>query len=106
MSKYAIIETGGKQYRVEEGEPILIERVRGVQPGERVAFERVLLLAQDGQVKIGRPYLKGAKVVGTLLEERKGEKIRIFKYKPKKRQSLRRGHRQIYARALIEEIQG
>jgi len=105
MPKYAIIETGGKQYRVEEGQPVIVERLPH-RAGERVVFDRVLLIREDGEVKIGRPYLEGAKVLGTLAEEFKGEKIRVFKYKPKKRYRRRRGHRQILAKAIIEEIRG
>lgn len=104
--KYAIIETGGKQYRVEEGESILIERLPGQMVGQQVTFDRVLLLCQDGQTLIGRPYVNGAQVLAKVAEEVKGEKIKIFKYKRKKRQRRRMGHRQIYTRATIEEIQG
>jgi large subunit ribosomal protein L21 len=106
MPKYAIIETGGKQYRVEEGQPVIVERLPGPRVGDRVIFDRVLLIREDGDLKIGQPYLEGAQVVGTLAEEFKGEKIKIFKYKPKKRYRRRRGHRQLHAKAIIEEIRG
>ncbi len=104
-SKYAIIETGGKQYRVEEGQIVLIERLRDHKPGDSVVFDKVLLVREGDEVKVGQPYLDGAKVVGTIAEEFKGEKIRGFKYKPKKRYRRRYGHRQIYMKAQIEEIQ-
>ncbi|MFQ6117293.1 MAG: 50S ribosomal protein L21 [Candidatus Bipolaricaulia bacterium] len=103
---YAIIETGGKQYRVEEGEELLIERLPAVQPGERVEFDKVLLISDDGSVKVGTPYLEKTKVVGQIEEELKGKKITVFTYKPKKRYRRKLGHRQRYMRALIEEIQG
>jgi len=103
---YAIIETGGKQYRVEEGERLLIERLPTVQPGERVEFNKVLLVSDDQEVKVGTPYLEGVRVVGRIEEEVKGEKITVFTYKPKKRYRRKLGHRQRYMRALIEEIQG
>lgn len=103
---YAIIETGGKQYRVEKGQELLIERVPGVAPGERVEFERILLISDDGKAQVGRPYLEGAKVVGRIEEEVKGKKVVVFTYKPKKRYRRKLGHRQRYLRALIEEIQG
>lgn len=103
---YAIIETGGKQYRVEEGEELLIERLPAVQPGERVEFDKVLLISDDGSVKVGTPYLEEARVVGQIEEELKGKKITVFTYKPKKRYRRKLGHRQRYMRALIEEIQG
>ncbi len=103
---YAIIETGGKQYRIAEGEKLLIERLPHVQPGEVVEFEKVLLISADGEVKIGTPYLEKAKVRGRIEEEVKGEKIAVFTYKPKKRYRRKIGHRQRYVRASIEEING
>ena len=103
---YAIIETGGKQYRVEEGERLLIERLPAAGPGERVEFDKVLLISDDNSVKVGTPYLEEAKVVGQVEEELKGKKITVFTYKPKKRYRRKLGHRQRYMRALIEEIQG
>jgi len=106
MSKYAIIETGGKQYRVEEGQEVITERLPDRKEGERVVFERVLLVRGNGEMKVGQPYVEGAKVIGKVAEEFKGPKIRVFKYKPKKRYRRRRGHRQIYTKTLIEEIQG
>jgi large subunit ribosomal protein L21 len=106
MAKYAIIETGGKQYRVEEGQPVITERLPGSQAGARIAFDHVLVIGSDGKTKIGQPYVKGARVTGTVETELKGEKIKVFKYKRKKRQSRRRGHRQIYAKTLIQEIKG
>jgi len=107
MSKYAIIETGGKQYRVEEGQPVITERLPDSQAGAKVAFDRVLVVSNtEGKTKIGQPYVKGAKVTGTIAEEFKGEKIKVFKYKRKTRQARRRGHRQIYTKTLIQEIKG
>lgn len=106
MSKYAIIETGGKQYRVEEGQPVITEQLPGSAAGSRVNFERVLLLSEEGKTKIGQPYVQGARVSGTVEGEFKGEKIKVFKYKRKKRQSRRRGHRQTYTKTLIQEIRG
>ncbi len=103
--KYAIIETGGKQYRVEEGQAVVIERLRDHKPGDPVTFDRVLLVRDGDEVKIGQPYVEGAAVRATIAEEFKGEKIRGFKYKPKKRYRRRYGHRQRYMRAQIEEIQ-
>jgi len=102
--KYAIIETGGKQYRVEEGSAVLIERLPDRRPGERVEFDRVLLVRDGSEVKVGTPYVEGAAVVAEIAEELKGEKIRVFKHKPKKRYRRRQGHRQIYMKALIQEI--
>jgi large subunit ribosomal protein L21 len=103
---YAIIETGGKQYRVEQGQELLIERLPHVQPGQEVEFERVLLISDDGEIDIGTPYLERAKVRGRIEEEVKGKKITAFTYKPKKRYRRKLGHRQKYMRASIEEIRG
>lgn len=104
MSKYAIIETGGKQYRVEENDSIMIERVADHDAGDQVIFDRVLMVRDGENVQIGQPFLDGAKVVGTIAEEFRGPKIKVFKYKPKKRYSRRQGHRQGYMKAQIEEI--
>jgi len=104
MSKYAIIETGGKQYRVEENEPIVIERLPEHAEGDEVVFDRVLMVRNGEDVMIGQPFIDGAQVVGKIAEELKGNKIRVFKYKRKKRYSRRRGHRQQYMKADIEEI--
>lgn len=111
LGMYAIVETGGKQYIVQEGEELLIERLPQAAPGERISFEKVLLISDNGdgagaKVKIGRPYLEGAEVIGRVLEEVKGEKITVFTYKPKKRYRRKLGHRQRYMRAKIEEIRG
>jgi len=103
---YAVIETGGKQYRVEEGEELFIERLPGASPGERVELGKVLLLSDGREIRIGTPYLEGAKVVGRIEEEVKGEKITVFTYKPKKRYRRKLGHRQRFMRTLIEEIRG
>jgi large subunit ribosomal protein L21 len=106
MAVYAIIETGGKQYRVEEGEELLIERLPEAIPGERVEFERVLLISDAEKTKVGTPYLEGAKVVSRIEGEVQGKKITVFTYKPKKRYRRKLGHRQRYMRALVEEIRG
>ena len=105
MSKYAIIETGGKQYRVEESESIVIERLPEHAEGDAVVFDRVLMVRDGETVQIGQPFIDGAQVVGKVAEEFRGNKIRVFKYKPKKRYSRRQGHRQTYMKADIEEIQ-
>ncbi len=104
MSKYAVIETGGKQYRVEENDAVVIERLPGHQAGDSVVFDRVLLVADGKKTKIGQPFVEGAKVTGKVAEEFRGDKITVFFYKRKTRRQRKLGHRQTYMRAQIEEI--
>lgn len=101
---YAIIKTGGKQYCVEEGKVITIEKL-DVEAGAEVAFDEVLLVSGDS-VKIGKPTVAGAKVTGKVLEQGKGAKIRIFKYKAKSNYRRRQGHRQPFTKVQIEKIEG
>ena len=99
---YAIIKTGGKQYGVEEGKVISIEKL-DVEEGAEVTFDEVLLVSGD-DVKIGQPNVAGAKVTGKVLEQGKERKIRIFKYNPKKGYRKRQGHRQPYTKVEIGKI--
>lgn len=101
---YAIIKTGGKQYCVEEGKVITIEKL-DVEAGAEVVFDEVLLVSGDS-VKIGQPTVAGAKVTGKVLEQGKGAKIRIFKYKAKSNYRRRQGHRQPFTKVQIEKIEG
>ena len=101
---YAIIKTGGKQYKVEEGKTISIEKL-DAEVGAAVEFGDVLLLS-DADVKIGQPFVAGAKVTGTVLEQGKGAKIRIFKYKAKSNYRRRQGHRQPFTKVKIKKIEG
>ena len=101
---YAIIKTGGKQYCVEEGKVITIEKL-DVEAGAEVAFDEVLLVSGDS-VKIGQPTVAGAKVTGKVLEQGIGAKIRIFKYKAKSNYRRRQGHRQPFTKVQIEKIEG
>ena len=101
---YAIIKTGGKQYCVEEGKVITIEKL-DVEAGAEVAFDEVPLVSGDS-VKIGQPTVAGAKVTGKVLEQGKGAKIRIFKYKAKSNYRRRQGHRQPFTKVQIEKIEG
>lgn len=105
---YAIIETGGKQYRVEEGKPLVCEKLLG-DPGTAVTFDKVLFVSQDkgGEgraMQVGTPYLDKAKVTAKILEQAKGEKVLIFKYKPKKRYRRKTGHRQQLTKLIVEAI--
>ncbi len=100
---YAIIETGGKQYKVEEGRWLKVEKLP-VTEGETVKFDRVLLVADENGVKVGQPVVQGATVSGTLMKQGKGKKIMIFKYKPKKNYRRRQGHRQSFSQVMIDSI--
>jgi len=99
---YAIIETGGKQYKVSEGDIIRTDQV-DVEPGKRVTFDRVILAGGDN-VLVGTPTIKGAKVTGSVVRQGKGKKILVFRYKPKKRVRKLVGHRQRFAEVKIEKI--
>ena len=101
---YAIIKTGGKQYCVEEGKKISVEKI-DAQVGEEVCFDEVLLVSGD-ETKVGQPTVAGAKVTAKVVEHGKGSKIRIFKYKAKSNYRRRQGHRQPYTVVEIEKIEG
>lgn len=102
---YAVIETGGKQYRVQEGETIFIEKLDGNQ-GDTVNFEKVLLISDESDIKVGKPYVEGATVNASILEQGKAKKIIVFKYKAKKDYRKKQGHRQPYTKVKIEKING
>ena len=100
---YAIIETGGKQYRVQEGDVVFIEKIEG-EAEAKVTFDKVVLFADDNGAKVGAPYVDGASVEATLLKNGKGKKITVFTYKPKKGEKRKMGHRQPYTQVRIESI--
>jgi len=102
---YAIIKTGGKQYRVDPGQTIDVERL-DVAEGNTVELDKVLLIADGDQVTIGTPTVDGAKVVATSKGSGKGKKVIVFKYKPKVRYRKKTGHRQQYTRLVIDKIVG
>ncbi len=102
---YALIETGGKQYRVKEGDTIYVEKL-AAEEGETVRFEKVLLIGREEGTIIGKPTVDGASVIGKVEEHGKGKKIRVFKYKPKKNYKRTYGHRQPYTKVKIEKIEG
>ncbi len=102
---YAIIKTGGKQYRVQEGDNIFVEKLASDVDSE-VVFDQVLAVVNDGDVKVGTPVVEGAKVTAKVLEQGKEKKIRIFKYKAKSNYRRRQGHRQPYTKVTIEKIEG
>lgn len=99
---YAIIATGGKQYRVSEGDVIYVEKLAN-EAGETVAFD-ALLVGGDGETKVGKPVVEGVKVEGKVVSQVKGEKIVVFKYKSKKNYRRKQGHRQPYTKLEIVKI--
>ncbi|MBQ2471967.1 MAG: 50S ribosomal protein L21 [Acholeplasmatales bacterium] len=99
---YAIVETGGKQVKVEVGEAIYVEKVE-VAEGESYTFDKVLLVAGD-ETKVGAPYVKGATVVAKCEKQGRGKKITIYKYRPKKHSASKKGHRQSYTKFVVEAI--
>ena len=102
---YAIIETGGKQYRVQEGDVIRVEKIE-IADGEAVKFDKVLLVAEEGKLNVGKPYVDGAVVEAVVENQGKAKKIIIFKYKAKKDYRKKQGHRQPYTQVKIEKIVG
>jgi large subunit ribosomal protein L21 len=103
LMKYAILEDGGKQYKAVEGGMIEVDRY-SAEVGEQVDLERVLLIAEDETVTVGTPTVAGAKVLATVVAQVKGPKVVTFKYTPKKRYRVKKGHRQQYTRLQIESI--
>ncbi|OEU69431.1 MAG: 50S ribosomal protein L21 [Desulfovibrio sp. S3730MH75] len=101
---YAIIETGGKQFRVEEGLELNIQKM-DVETGTKVDLDKILLIGQGEDVKIGAPYVDGAKVACTILEHGRDKKIIVFKKRRRKDSQTKQGHRQDYTRIKIEAIQ-
>ncbi len=100
---YAVIETGGKQYRVEEGETVQVERLHAA-PGEAVTLDRVLLVADGETVKLGAPQLNGVKVTATVLKHGRARKVVVFKYRAKSHYRRKLGHRQGFTTLKIEKI--
>ena len=102
---FAIIETGGKQYKVNEGEIIFVEKL-DAEVGATVVFDSVKALSIDGALKIGTPNVEGAKVTATVVRQAKAKKIYVIKYKAKKNEKKKMGHRQPYTKLQIVTIEG
>jgi large subunit ribosomal protein L21 len=100
---YAVVESGGRQYKVIEGQAITVEQLP-YSAGEEIELNRVLLISDGDDVQVGQPVVEGAKVKATVLGEEKGSKIRIYKMHPRKRYRRRKGHRQTYTRLQVDEI--
>jgi len=101
---YAIIETGGKQYRVAEGKSIRVEKLPEAK-GEAVVFEKVLMVNDGEEVQVGKPYLDGCRVEGKLVVQGRDRKIIVFKFKAKKNYKRTQGHRQAFSEVLIQKIE-
>ena len=102
---YAIIETGGKQYKVAEGDVVFVEKL-DVEAGETVTVDKVLVVADGEDVKVGAPYVDGASVTADVVKNGKDKKIIVYKYKPKKGYHKKQGHRQPYTKLEIKKING
>ncbi|MDP3981611.1 MAG: 50S ribosomal protein L21 [Chlamydiota bacterium] len=101
---FAVIETGGKQYKVTEGDVIEIEKLPA-QAGEEVLFDKVLLISQDGDIRVGTPFVESAKILGTKVKDIKGEKVIAFQYRRRKNYKRKVGHRQKYSLVRIDKFQ-
>ena len=102
---YAVIETGGKQYKVTEGDVIFVEKL-DVEAGAEVSFDKVLLVGEGNDVKVGAPVVDGATVSGKVIKNDKAKKVVVYKYKPKKGYHKKQGHRQPYTKVEITKING
>jgi large subunit ribosomal protein L21 len=100
---YAIVETGGKQYKVQEGDVLYVEKLPAPE-GSTVRFDKVLFVNKDGEIKTGTPWVDGASVSGTVVKHGKQKKIIVFKYKAKKNYRRKQGHRQPYTKVQIDKI--
>lgn len=103
MTDYAIIKTGGKQYRVREGDTVDVEKLEG-EIGDSVKFDDVLMTSLKGKVQIGNPSVTNATVATEITDQGRGEKLTVFKYKSKTRSRVKKGHRQPYTSLLIQDI--
>ena len=101
---YALVEIKGKQYKVEKGGLLQVDKIDG-EKGDKLEFDSVLMLSSD-DVKVGTPYVEGIKIKATLEEQIKGKKVKVFKYKRRKNYSLTQGHRQQYTKVRVEDITG
>lgn len=102
---YAVIETGGKQFKVQEGDVLYVEKL-DANVGDAVTIDKVLLTEKDGAFNIGTPVVAGAAAVLKVVEHGKGEKVIVFKYKAKKNYRRKQGHRQPYTKVVVEALQG
>ena len=102
---YAVIETGGKQYKVSQGDVIYVEKL-DVEAGAEVSFDKVLLIGEGSDVKVGAPLVDGVSVAAKVIKNDKAKKVVVYKYKPKKGYHKKQGHRQPYTKVEITKING
>ena len=100
---YAVIETGGKQYRVSEGETLKVEKLE-VEPGKKVTFDEVLMIADGDKVQVGSPHVTKASVDAKVISQGKGKKVNILKFRRRKHSMKKQGHRQLYTEIQIDKI--
>ena len=103
MARYAIVKDGGRQYRLEPGEEVLVDRKK-LDSGASIAFDEVLLLRHDDGVDVGRPTVEDARVEGTVVREEKGPKVVTFKFRRRKGSYRKQGHRQTYTRVRVDRM--
>ena len=103
-NKAAVIETGGKQYLVQPGQTLKIEKLKDAKEGGKISFDNVLLLIEGEEIKLGKPYVEGAKVSAEVKKEGRAEKVTILRYKRKTRARRKKGHRQPFTEVVIQEI--
>ena len=102
---YAIVKTGGKQYKIAEGEVLRVEKLAG-EVGAPISFDQVLMVSDGETTTVGRPIVENATVSGTIIEQGRSKKILVFKYKRRKRYRRKQGHRQAFTAVMIDSIQG
>jgi len=100
---YAVVETGGKQYKVEAGQTIRVEKLEG-DKGVEITLDKVMLVADGDKVQLGAPYVSGVSVTATIVEQHRSRKVTHFHYKPKKGVRIKRGHRQPYTALRIDSV--
>lgn len=100
---YAVVETGGKQFRVQEGDVVFVEKLNA-EPETTVTLDKVLLVSNGNTINVGAPYVDGASVSAKVLAQGKAKKVIVFKFKPKKGYKRKQGHRQLYTKLQIEKI--
>jgi len=103
VEMYAVVEAGGKQYKISPGDMVTVEKLPG-EAGSQVVLAKVLMVSDDGIVKVGQPLLDGAKVVAEIMAQERGPKITVFKFKRRKKYRRKQGHRQALTRIRIKEI--